>query len=199
MIKLNRPLVLASGSPRRKELLECAGLSFEVMEVPAEEEDGVDPSLPPGEGAGRRALAKAAWAAARRPDAVVLGADTIVVLEGEVLGKPSDAAGAREMLLRLSGRTHRVITGFAIVSGGEARTRLVETEVGFRALDAASIGRYVESGEPMDKAGAYAIQGAGGGFIDRVSGSYTNVIGLPLPEVLAALAECGASEENGPG
>ncbi len=199
MIKLNRPLVLASGSPRRKELLECAGLSFEVMEVPAEEEDRVDPSLPPGEGAGRRALAKAAWAAERRPDAVVLGADTIVVLEGEVLGKPSDAAGAREMLSRLSGRTHRVITGFAIVSGGEARTRLVETEVGFRALDAASIGRYVESGEPMDKAGAYAIQGAGGGFIDRVSGSYTNVVGLPLPEVLAALAECGASEENGPG
>ena len=199
MIKLNRPLVLASGSPRRKELLECAGLSFEVVEVPAEEEDGVDPSLPPGEGAGRRALAKAAWAAVHRPDAVVLGADTIVVLEGEVLGKPSGAAGAREMLLRLSGCTHRVITGFAIVSGGEVRTRLVETEVGFRALDAASIGRYVESGEPMDKAGAYAIQGAGGGFIDRVSGSYTNVIGLPLPEVLAALAECVASEEIGPG
>ena len=169
------------------------------MEVPAEEEDRVDPSLPPGEGAGRRALAKAAWAAERRPDAVVLGADTIVVLQGEVLGKPSDAAGAREMLSRLSGRTHRVITGFAIVSGGEARTRLVETEVGFRALDAASIERYVESGEPMDKAGAYAIQGAGGGFIDRVSGSYTNVVGLPLPEVLAALAECGAGEENGPG
>jgi septum formation protein len=199
MIKLNRSLVLASGSPRRKELLECAGLSFEVMKVPAEEEDGVDPSLPPGEGAGRRALAKAVWAAARRLDAVVLGADTIVVLGDDVLGKPPDAAGAREMLHRLSGRTHRVITGFAIVSGGEARTCLVETEVRFRALDAASIGRYVESGEPMDKAGAYAIQGAGGGFIDRVRGSYTNVVGLPLPEVLATLAECGAGEENGPG
>ena len=197
MIEMLRPLVLASASPRRKELLESAGVSFEVVAAPPGEEDGVDPSLSPGEGAAARALAKASWAAARRPEAAVLGADTVVVLEGEVLGKPADPADARRMLARLSGRTHRVLTGFAVVVNGSSRTRVVGTEVSFRALDEASIGRYVDGGESMDKAGAYAIQGAGGHLVDRVTGSYTNVVGLPLPEVLAALADCGVL--TGPG
>ena len=191
MIDLRRPLVLASASPRRKELLESTGLVFEVLAPPPAEEEGVDSSLPPVESARASALAKASWAAGRRPDAAVLGADTVVVLDGEVLGKPADAAGARRMLARLSGRGHQVLTAFSVFVDGAARTRVVETEVSFRSLDEAVIGRYVDSGEPMDKAGAYAIQGAGGGFVDRVAGSYTNVVGLPLPEVLAGLAECG--------
>ena len=101
------------------------------------------------------------------------------------------------MLARLSGRTHRVLTGFAVVVNCSGRTWVVETDVSFRALDEASIGRYVDGGESMDKAGAYAIQGAGGHLVDRVTGSYTNVVGLPLPEVLAALADCGVL--TGPG
>jgi septum formation protein len=191
MIYPRRPLVLASASPRRKELLESAGIVFEVLAPPATEEEGVDPSLPPVETASAGALAKASWAAARRPEAAVLGADTVVVLAGEILGKPADAADARQMLARLSGRGHRVLTAFSVLVDGAVHARVVETEVSFRSLDEAAIGRYVDGGEPMDKAGAYAIQGAGGGFVDRVIGSYTNVVGLPLPEVLAELAACG--------
>lgn len=192
MNELIRPLVLASGSPRRRELLEGAGVTFEVLAAPDGEEEGVDPSLPPGEGAAAKALAKAKWAARQRSESLVLGADTVVVLKGEVLGKPRNAEDARWMLGCLSGCTHQVLTGFAVVFGGMVRTRIVETEVSFRVLDEVSIGRYVDSGEPMDKAGAYAIQGAGGSFVDRVIGSYTNVVGLPLPEVLAELARFGA-------
>jgi septum formation protein len=187
MIEHIRFLVLASGSPRRKELLEGAGVTFEVLAAPEGEEEGVDQSLPPGEGAVARALAKAAWAARQRPKTLVLGADTIVVLEGEVLGKPRDFEDARQMLGRLSGRAHKVLTGFAVVIDDMVLTQIIETEVSFRVLDEVSIERYVDSGEPMDKAGAYAIQGVGGGFVDRVIGSYTNVVGLPLPEVLAEL------------
>ncbi|MBT4432685.1 MAG: septum formation protein Maf [Nitrospinaceae bacterium] len=191
MIEHIQPLVLASGSPRRKELLEGAGLAFEVLAPPEGEEEGVDPSLPPGEGAIARALAKAAWVARQRSEFLVLGADTVVVLEDEVLGKPRDAEHARGMLASLSGRSHKVLTGFAVVFDGTARTRIVETQVSFRVLDEVSIGRYVDSGEPMDKAGAYAIQGLGGGFVDRVIGSYPNVVGLPLPEVLLELSRAG--------
>ena len=187
-----RPLVLASGSPRRRELLEGAGVTFEVLVAPEGEEQGVDPSLPPGEGAAAKALAKAAWAARHRPGSLVLGADTVVVLGGEVLGKPRNAEDARRMLGRLSGRAHKVLTGFAVVLDDTVRTQIVETEVSFRELDEVSIGRYVASGEPMDKAGAYAIQGVGGGFVDRVIGSYTNVVGLPLSEVLAELGRVGS-------
>ncbi len=198
-MRLTRPLVLASGSPRRIGLLREAGLPFEVVEAPPETEGRVDPSLPPGDAAERRALAKASWAAEGRPGTFVLGADTVVVLGGEVLGKPRDAQDARRMIERLSGRTHEVITGFALVGDGVRRLARVETRVRFRPLDAEAIARYVATGEPMDKAGAYAIQGGGGGLVDRVEGSYTNVVGLPLPEVLAALAECGALEDAPPG
>ncbi len=195
-----RPLVLASASPRREQLLREAGLSFEIDAPPPEEEkNGVDESLPPEERVKARARAKAAWAAGHHPDSVVLGADTVVVLEGEEMGKPGSPEEAREMLTRLSGRSHEVMTGFSLAHGGGVRTFVVKTEVRFRVLDDESIGRYVASGEPMDKAGAYAIQGAGGSLIDSVRGSYTNVVGLPLPEVLSALADCGALGEESPG
>ena len=194
-----RPLVLASASPRREQLLREAGLSFEIDAPPPEEEDGVDPSLPPEEGAQARARAKAAWAAARHPGVVVLGADTVVVLEGEEMGKPGNSGEARKKLVRLSGCKHEVITGFALAFDGNVRTFAVRTEVRFRVLEDAVIDRYIASGEPMDKAGAYAIQGAGGSLIDSVRGSYTNVVGLPLPEVLSALADCGALGEESPG
>ncbi len=194
-----RPLVLASASPRREQLLREAGLSFEIDAPPPEEEEGVDTSLPPEEGAQARARAKAAWAAARHPGAVVLGADTVVVLEGEEMGKPGNSGEARNKLVRLSGRKHEVITGFALAFDGNVRTFAVRTEVRFRVLEDAVIDRYIASAEPMDKAGAYAIQGAGGSLIDSVRGSYTNVVGLPLPEVLSALADCGALEEESPG
>lgn len=194
MIKMLCPFILASASPRRRELLEGAGISFEVVSAPPEEEDRVEPSLLPRDFTMRRALAKASWAASRRPEAAVLGADTVVVLEGEVFGKPSDAATAHQMLSRLSGRTHQVLTGFAVVTSKSGRTQVVETDVSFRTLDGDLVERYVDSGEPMDKAGSYAIQGAGAYLVNRVMGSYTNVIGLPLPEVLVVLADCGVLE-----
>ncbi|MEE9275393.1 MAG: Maf family protein [bacterium] len=195
-MRLTRPLVLASASPRRQQLLEEAGLAFEALATPAEAEERLAPGLPPGELAERSALAKARWAAQRRPQAVVLGADTIVVLGEEILGKPTDREDARGMLARLSGRTHRVITGFALIGPGLSCVSRVETAVRFRPLDEGAIDRYLESGEPMDKAGAYAIQGMGGSLVDRVEGSYTNVIGLPLPEVLVPLRDCGILEDG---
>lgn len=188
-----RSLVLASGSPRREQLLLEAGLHFEIDAPPPEEEkNGDDPVLPPDERAQARARAKAVWTARRHPEAVVLGADTVVFLEGEELGKPASPEEAREMLRRLSGRNHRVMTGCALVWDGNVRTFVVETEVAFRLLKMIEIDRYFASGESMDKAGAYAIQGRGGSLIDWVRGSYTNVIGLPLAEVLEALEGCGA-------
>jgi septum formation protein len=163
-----------------------------VAEAPPETETRAGEGLPPAEAVIGRALAKALWASGRHPGRWVLGADTEVVLEGEVLGKPGDAAHARRMLGRLSGRAHEVLTGFALVNGENRRTACVRTLVSFRPLDEAAVARYVESGEPMDKAGAYAIQGRGGGLVDRVEGSYTNVVGLPVPEVLEALRDLGA-------
>jgi septum formation protein len=121
----------------------------------------------------------------------------MVVLGGEELGKPASPEEAREMLRRLSGRKHRVMTGCALACDGNVRTFAVETEVAFRLLEMIEVDRYVASGEPMDKAGAYAIQGMGGSLIDWVRGSYTNVVGLPLPEVLAALENCGALKDKG--
>lgn len=192
---MHRSLVLASASPRRKQLLEEAGLQFEVLAAPVEEELKRD-GFSPAEFAEESALAKAAWAFGRRPEAAVLGADTIVVLGEEILGKPQDREDARRMLSRLSGRTHRVITGFAVLAPGTSRSGHIETQVRFRRLSGADIDRYAGSGEPMGKAGAYAIQGRGGSLIDRIEGSYTNVVGLPVPEVLAALSSCGALEDS---
>ena len=183
--------------PHPEQLLREAGLRFEIDAPPPEEEkNGDDPVLPPEERAQARAGAKAAWTARRHPEAVVLGADTVVVLESEELGKPASPDEAREMLRRLSGKNHRVMTGCALAWSGNIRTFVVETEVAFRLLKMIEIDRYVTSGEPMDKAGAYAIQGTGGSLIDWVRGSYTNVIGLPLPETLEALENCGVLKDK---
>jgi septum formation protein len=194
-------LILASQSPRRAELLRNAGYQFEVR--PAE----VDENTRPGESAldyvRRLAREKALAAlAGAPPDAVALGADTTVVVDGECLGKPGNAAEARQMLARLSGRTHQVMTGVCLawLPQGEADRAaaaktpqsLVEaevTEVEFASLSEAEIAAYVASGEPMDKAGAYAIQGRASRWIPRIAGCYFNVVGLPVARVSRMLEE----------
>lgn len=185
-------LVLASGSPRRKELLERVGLQLTV--APAD----VDESLRDGEDpigyARRLAASKASTVARLHPGAAVLGADTIVTLyDGgpPVLGKPAGAEEAREMITRLSGRAHQVVTAYHLVAAGGERGRAVETEVVFRPFTATEIAGYVASKEWHGKAGGYAIQGLAGAFVRSVSGSYTNVVGLPLCEVLEDLAALG--------
>ena len=196
MYVVRQPLVLGSGSPRRRELLALAGLTFEVRvtDVPEEPLDGEEPS----EHARRLARDKARAASLVAPHALALGADTIVVLDGEILGKPRDRADAAAMLARLSGRTHEVLTGFALAAGGNVRTSaVVRTEVDFRVLGAHEIEAYVASGEPLDKAGAYGIQGGAAAFVPAIRGSYTNVVGLPLVEVLGALFELGAIAPRG--
>lgn len=181
-------LILASGSPRRRAFLESLGLHFEV--APAELDETPLPAEEPRAYVRRLAAQKAEAVGIRFPQAAVLAADTTVVLEDEVLGKPQDASEARRMLQRLSGRSHRVLTGVAL--GGAARgSVVVETEVRFRVLEEAQLRWYVASGEPMDKAGAYAIQGLGGAFVERITGSYSNVVGLPLVETLALLEQAG--------
>ena len=175
----DRPLVLASGSPRRAELLRQAGIRFEVS-VP-----DVDETLHPGEApeayVRRLAAAKARHVAASHPGRPVLGADTTVVVDGQVLGKPYDAADAARMLGQLSGRSHLVLTGVCLIGpAGETRIDAAVTTVEVRALQAAEIGEYVDSGEPMDKAGGYAIQGGAAGFVTRLDGEYSNVVGLPV-------------------
>jgi septum formation protein len=191
------PLVLGSGSPRRRDLLARAGVAFDVCSA------DVDESARPGEAP--RALAQRlartkAEAVARRigasPRRLVLGADTIVVIDGDVLGKPVDPADAERLLGRLVGRVHAVLTGVAVVSSDrptEAAVRVVESRVVMRPAAPAEIRRYVATGEPLDKAGAYAAQGAGRRFIERIEGSETNVIGLPLEETLALLRAMGAT------
>ena len=183
--------ILASASPRRKRLLEGAGLVFDVVLAPPDVEEGIAPGLGAEDEAMRRARAKAGFVAKTHSGALVLGADTVVVLDGEILGKPSSMDDAARMLGLLSGRTHEVITAFALLGAGSRQEEAVMTKVSLRALDEETIGRYAESGEPMDKAGAYAIQGMGGSLVDRVEGSYTNVVGLPVAEVLKVFMRCG--------
>ena len=170
-------LVLASRSPRRSELLRAAGIPFTV--TPAD----VDETPLAGEDAAAYALriaeAKAA-AIAAAPGDVVLGADTVVVIDGQLLGKPADDADAERMLRLLSGRRHEVITGVCICRRGEMVRDAAVTKVWFAPLSDAEIRDYIASGEPMDKAGAYAIQGLASKFIPRVDGSYANVVGLPV-------------------
>jgi septum formation protein len=184
-------LVLASASPRRRELLRwlVAEYDLDVAEV--------DESARPGEAAAalvaRLAEAKAEAVAARRPEAWVLAADTIVEIDGDVLGKPAGPREAAGMLRRLSGREHRVYTGFTLLGpeGRAGHRGTVESRVRFHDLSSRTIDSYVATGEPLDKAGSYAIQGRGAGLVARVDGSFTNVIGLPLGEVGAALREAG--------
>lgn len=183
----SRPLVLASASPRRVVLLRQAGATFTVADP------GPDRAWPgeaePRHGVRALALDKARRVASTKPDAVVIGADTVVMLRGERLGKPKDGADALAILRRLHGRTHEVWTGIAVVARGEQRTASECTKVQFARLDPADLEAYVASGEPLDKAGAYGIQGLAGQFVRRIDGDYTNVIGLPLARLRAVLRE----------
>lgn len=184
---LQPPLILASASPRRRELLAGAGLQFEVI-VPNVVEQPA-PGESPAEYVLRNAREKAE-AVDAPADAVVIAADTIVTYEGAILEKPADPEAAVAMISRLSGTVHQVMTGVAIRDGGGWRfLDVVSTDVVFRDLLAAEVQRYVDTGEPMDKAGSYGIQGGAAGFVRAIRGSYTNVVGLPLAEVLEALPQ----------
>jgi septum formation protein len=177
-------VVLASASPRRRELLASLGLEFTVL-VPAIEETA-KPNESPRAFAERLAEEKAA-AVSADPGTTIIAADTIVVLDGNILGKPSDEAHATEMLSNLSGKPHEVITGVCIRNEAASRVFSVSTAVVFRTLTQAEIADYVSSGCPMDKAGAYAIQGGAAHMVRAINGSYTNVVGLPLCELHKAL------------
>jgi len=185
-------VILASASPRRRQLLAAAGIQFDAIEshVPEQHLAGE----PPRDYAVRVARDKAAAVSARFPDAIVVGADTIVVCENRILEKPADASEARRMLMMLSGRTHVVITAYALARAGKIlETSPVESQVTFRKLAEAEIDNYIAGDEPYDKAGAYGIQGVGGGFISHVDGSRDNVMGLPTARVIEALARHGAT------
>jgi nucleoside triphosphate pyrophosphatase len=190
-------LVLASASPRRQELLRNAGISFTVQ--PADLDETPLPGEPPRDYAERLAREKAFAVWQFRPQDVVLGADTIVVVDEMILGKPADAEDAAKMLRRLSGRVHRVITGVCVVgavaggqlpvASGGLRTASETTLVTMNGLSEEEIRDYVATGEPMDKAGAYAIQGMASRWIPRIEGDYSNVVGLPVALVLGMLRE----------
>ncbi|WP_286670330.1 Maf family protein [Shewanella spartinae] len=187
-------LVLASSSPRRRELLAQVGLGDSEFAFEALSAD-IDESHRAGESADefvvRLAIEKAQAGLALwgQAGAVVLGSDTIVVLEGEILGKPKDEQDARQMLSALSGKRHSVMTAVAVTDGERTLSRLVETKVQFCGLTEQAILAYIATGEPMDKAGAYGIQGLGGCFVEAIDGSYSAVVGLPLVETRALLAE----------
>ena len=186
-------LILASASPRRREILLAVGLRFEVRT--ASVEPAPEPGEPPRDYALRSARAKTAQvAAAADAEDWVIGADTVVAIDDEVLGKPENDADARRMLAALSGRTHEVTTAFCVMRGSrEQCAQAVTTRVLFAEVSAARIDAYVRSGEGRDKAGAYAIQGAGMTLVRSIEGSYSNVVGLPAAEVLEALERAGAT------
>ncbi|MFM1891081.1 MAG: hypothetical protein RLZ44_158 [Pseudomonadota bacterium] len=180
-------LYLASQSPRRRELLEQIGVSHAVVAVEVDETPRPDEA--PEDYVRRLALGKARAGLARQRGNLVLGADTAVVLDGHILGKPRGQDHARDMLLALGGREHRVLSGVAVVGDSFEGYRLSDSRVSFRAITAAEAAAYWDSGEPADKAGGYAIQGRGAVFVSHLSGSYSGVMGLPLFETAQLLAE----------
>ncbi len=181
--------VLASGSPRRKELLQQIGCDFRISVSHAEE--ATDSSQLPESLVVQNACAKALAVAKESGDVPVLGADTVVVLDGQIYGKPVDEGDARRMLGALEGRTHLVLTGIAFVRGGEVFSEAVATEVKFGSMSEEEIAGYVATGEPLDKAGAYAVQGRAAAFIEGIRGSYSNVVGLPLHAVRLLAGKAG--------
>lgn len=178
-------IILASRSPRRAELLTAAGFSFEVLAADVDETP--HPNETPAAYVERLAIDKARAVLALRPGARVLGADTTVTIDGEILGKPLDDQDAARMLRKLSGRAHEVHTGVAVVSAGEAHSDVETTRVWFVAMTDEDISWYVGTGEPVDRAGAYAIQGLASRFIPWIEGSYSNVVGLPVAMVSSIL------------
>lgn len=177
-------LILASGSPRRKELLGLFGVPFTIRA--ADIDETMDPDKPPFDEVARVSRRKA-LAAPREKDDLVIAADTIVVCGGRVLGKPHSREEAIAMLTTLSGRDHQVMTGCTLVRGGDVQTFTEVTDLHFRPLSQAEIARYVDSGEPMDKAGAYGIQGGAALFCEKIVGDYYNVMGLPVCRLGQAL------------
>ncbi len=180
-------LVLASASPRRQELLRNAGIAFEVQ--PAHINEDLLPEETAKACAERLAREKALAIASQRPHNVVLGADTVVTIDGQLLGKPTDAADAARMLRLLSGRNHQVITGVCLAFNGDISVASEATQVTVNALTEKEISDYIASGEPMDKAGAYAIQGIASRWIPKIEGDYFNVVGLPVALVFRMLRE----------
>jgi nucleoside triphosphate pyrophosphatase len=184
-------LVLASASPRRAELLTAAGFIFDV--APASIDETPQPDEPPGEYALRVAREKAAVAWQHQPEAAILAADTVVVVAGRILGKPQGAADAVRMLTLLSGTEHSVQTAVSLRANGRETCDLAKTRVHFLPLSQEEIAWYVATGEPDGKAGAYAIQGRGARFVDRIEGSWSNVVGLPVATVYRMLKEAGVA------
>jgi septum formation protein len=187
-----KKVILASGSPRRKELLELTGLKFQVISPNVDEK--VLPEESPKDHVERLALEKAINVAASNPDDVVIGSDTAVILNGRhILGKPQKKKDAKQMLASLAGREHTVLSSVAAVWHRKSKQRVVtvETRVRMKQIEEWELNWYVDSGEPMDKAGAYAIQGKGAIFIEGIVGSHTNVIGLPLMETVMLLRSFG--------
>ncbi|GJG85199.1 Maf-like protein [Gemmatimonadetes bacterium T265] len=194
------PVVLASQSPRRRDLLTLVGIPHTVR--PADVDETVRPGEAPAPYVERLAREKARAVAAASGDAVVVAADTTVVVDGEILGKPRDAAEARAMVARLAGRTHEVFTGMAVRRGGPGAREAAAVErvrVTFRPLGAAEVAAYVATGEPMDKAGAYGIQGYGATIVERIEGDYFAVMGLSLVRLVGLLGEVGVRYEFGAG
>ncbi len=187
--ELKTKIILASQSPRRRYLLERAGLRFAV--IPSRLDEASVTAASPDDYVRELAQAKAMDIARMHPKSWVIGADTVVVADGRILGKPASTAQARDMLRRLSGRMHQVLTGFCIcrLSGERLFTDVVRTDVLFKALTDDEIEWYIQTGEPFDKAGAYAIQGIGTFLVKRINGSYTNVVGLPVCEVVEFLIQ----------
>lgn len=190
-------LILASSSPQRKYLLEQVDLIFEVIPSAVDEKNILENS--PEDHARRLAETKADAVARDYPDAHVIGADTVVVIEGNILGKPASKTEARGMLKKLSGRTHRVLTGYAVRCNRSLylHSETVSTSVRFKSLTDRQIEWYLETKEPFDKAGSYAIQGKGAFMVRRITGSYTNVVGLPMSEVIDCLVRIGVAVHLG--
>jgi septum formation protein len=182
-------IILASQSPRRRELLTLVGIPHEVR--PADLDERVLPGEAPAPHAERLARAKAEAVAANEPEAIVIGADTIVVLDGDILGKPRDAGDAAAMLHRLAGRTHTVLTAVAVTRNGRTVSGVESVEVTFRPVTREQIDAYIATGEPMDKAGAYGIQGFGAVIVERVHGDYFAVMGLALGRLVGLLEQVG--------
>jgi septum formation protein len=185
----NPPLILASQSPRRAQLLEMLGLSFEV--VPADLDETYRPGEVAAAHAQRLAREKAVAVAKERAGALVIGADTVVVVDGIVLGKPKHGEEAVAMLMQLQGREHIVATGIAVASDDQVRDGIETVRVQFRAFDASTAHRYVETGEPLDKAGAYGIQGYGSTLVHRIEGDFFAVMGMPIVRLITLLETLG--------
>lgn len=187
-------LILASQSPRRHEIMDYMGLSYRT-EICTEPEKAT-PGLSPSETVMQLASQKAAFALRLHPDACVIGADTVVDLDGEIIGKPKSPEDAIATLSRMQGRSHVVYTGLCVLKQGYSDVRFVTTKVRFRPMSEKEIRWYVSTGDPLDKAGSYGVQGLGSVFVDSIEGNYFNVVGLPAPVVYEMLLKAGAVTED---